>query len=128
MKQDTKIAKIPASAGLNLDSLTLSEIGNFYDCQTYDATLRICQLLFGGRNVQYDYNKIIVRDSINITLSLSNNETKIYFDTHILPTDQAPEMEFIKANNSFRLFSLNSIFNYLLIKRQENEFIKENEG
>lgn len=127
MKQNTRIAKIPVTAGLNLEEARKDK-GNFFESDTYDMTLLVCQLLFGGANVKYDDSNIWIKDKINLTLSLSWNECKIYFYSYILPPLTNDTYEFTSAQYTFRFFQINEILNYLLIKRQENEFIRENEG
>ncbi len=101
-----------------------------FDCKCYDTILECCKMLFSKQSVTTSDREIFIKDKITLRLSLSNNEQKIYFTTYILPekTIQAMTLKEINVNYSFRLFNLDEMVNYLMIKYQENEFIKQNEG
>ena len=109
---------------------------NVFDCNFYDTILEGLILLFGKRNVtvNINMNRIIVKDRINLQLSISWNEAKIYIHTWIYDCNRKNEAsieiwrEVDKQNRSFRLFGIDQIFEYLYIKRDENEFIINNEG
>lgn len=108
---------------LNLEEVRKVK-GNYYDCDTYDMVLKICLVYFGTSAVKYDENSITIKSFINLSLSLSWNETKIYF--HSWNGELTDDLR--KQNNVFRLFSLNEMYKYLQLKYIENNFIKDNEG
>lgn len=116
--------------------LNLQEISQtapkIFDCKVYDTILQSAIILFGRESVRNDDRRIVIKDRVNITLLLSWNEQKVYIYTYIGPLGKLQEPDSKDklniGNYVFRLFSLEDICNYLTIKRQENEFIKLNEG
>lgn len=110
---------------------------NVFDCTSYDAILHAAKLLFGDKNVTNTERKILIKDHINLELSLSWNEQKVYvytyFDLDMSKGDRREDAndinhEIRQLNNVFRLFGLNQIIEYLQIKEMENRFIRNNEG
>ena len=114
---------------LDIDLQRIKETApNVFDCQTYDTVLKLCRIFFGPGNVTYTESSITIKDRINLHLSLSWNETKIYIDTFIGKIEPDAYIKWNRQNYTFRLFGLNQIFEYLKLKHIENEFIRENEG
>lgn len=110
---------------------------NVFDCKSYDTILHAAKLLFGDKNVKSTESKILIKDRINLELSLSWNEQKIYvytyFDLDVSKGKRREDAndinyEIRKLNNVFRLFGLDQIIEYLQIKEIENTFIRNNEG
>lgn len=99
---------------------------NVFDNNFYDTILAAVILLFGKNHVTVDekMGKIYIQDRINLTLSLSWNEPKIYFWSFIFK-GEVPEKLF--KNRTFRLMSTDPIIEYLYIKRDENKYITDNE-
>ena len=120
-------AKIPASAGIVINEIH-KEMECIFNDTCYDTVLHAARLLFGPRCVKHTDREIIIKDHINLTLSLSWNETKIYFYSYILEPGQEITDRLRKNNNVFRLFGLDNFINYLIIKRDENEYISQHEG
>lgn len=127
MKTAITPAKIPATAGINISEVQ-NEMPAIFDDRYYDTVLHAAKLLFGPRCVTNTDREIIIKDRVNLTLSLSWNEPKIYFYSYILGPDPEEPENIRKHNNTFRLFGMQNFIDYLILKRDENEYIIENEG
>ena len=114
------------------------KVNQVFDDSTYDSLLHAAKILFPGCVFTTD-KSIFIRDKINLELSLSWNETKIYVYNYFLPDPKTPwydnepidndqQYEVRRINNSFRFFALETMIQYLNLKKIENDFIKENEG
>lgn len=108
-----------------------------FENDMYDAIHDVCKLLF-PRSIEASAKqyKLFIKDRINLTLHFSGNEPKVYIDSFVFntrPKNPTPAQhetynELRKSNYTFRFFALEEVVNYLLIKQQENEYIKQNEG
>jgi hypothetical protein len=107
-----------------------------FDNPTYDTLLSISYSLFGKSSVSVniEHYSIFISDKVHLHISLSSNECKAYFYNYITPAEYAfPQpadirYSFMKVNNPFRFFSLSIMADYLYLKAQENEFIRQYEG
>lgn len=96
----------------------------------YNMILNISRQLFGRNSVELEEktNRIFIKSAVSIQISYSWNENKVY----IYNTLQAPgnifDMPTNRRDRSFRFFNIKTVYNYLLLKKQENEFILNNEG
>jgi hypothetical protein len=106
---------------------------DIFDNRIYDVLLHIAYSLFGKSSVSVNKEQysIFISDKIYLHISLSTNECKAYFFSYIIPSEYAfPQPAdirycFMKLNKPFRLFSLSTMVNYLSLKAQENEFIRQ---
>jgi hypothetical protein len=110
---------------------------NVFDCLAYDTILHAAKILFGDKQVTNNEKSIFIKDNICLELSLSWNEQKVYiytyFDLDMLKGERHKEANDINynlrsINQSFRLFGLDQIIEYLQLKEIENRWIRNNEG
>ncbi len=115
--------------GIDIKELKKVKRETFTDCDTYEQIWQVCKIYFGGSATAYPRkSKIVIKDRINLVISLSGNECKAYFYTYICE-DKERQLDFFNEKNyTFRLFSIDEIAGYLQIKAIENEFIINNEG
>jgi galactose mutarotase-like enzyme len=103
-----------------------------FDNAFYDALYVGLVILFPDAKVtpSLKSNTITVKDKINIEFSVSWNEPKVSVRSFITKESIDPDSfhELNKHNYSFRFFDLQTIFNWLYIKVEENTFIRNNEG
>lgn len=95
----------------------------------YDGVLQAAKELFPNRvTASPKYGEIVISDRIALTLSLSGNENKIYFDSWISAKVGARDPFTLSCNPTFRVFGLNEALMYLQHKAVENLLIKNIEG
>jgi hypothetical protein len=106
--------------------------GKYFGDQEYDTLVEICKHYFPMRvKVNVKNRQIIICDQIGLRLNLSGNETKVYFDSFVYTNEKEKSLDsflYYNASFSFRLFSIRAIEAYLVIKAQENDFIKKYQG
>jgi hypothetical protein len=120
---------------INLEEIKKSA-PSIFDNPTYDALLSISYSLFGKSSVSVntEHYSIFISDKIHLRISLSSNECKAYFYSYIIPAEYAfPQpadirYRFMKVNSPFRFFTLSTMADYLYLKAQENEYIRQYEG
>lgn len=117
-----ELAKCPE---LNLQALKDSA-ENVFDHSVYNTVLKAAKVLFGPQYVTHTDSSITIKHNINLHLSLSWNETKIYFYSFIYDGPEAQELRY--KNRTFRVFYLEGMIQYLQLKHIENEMIENIEG
>lgn len=98
----------------------------------YDALLMIVKSFFVESSVTTDIEHfcIDIHDKIQLHISLNNHEFNASFSSYRTPLkydfpNQADvRWDYMQVNKPFRLFSLFDMFQYVILKAQENEFIK----
>lgn len=128
---------IPEKTKLNVDQIAAAAPNIFNCCKPYNTILHAAKILFGETAVSYNDDSIFIKDKVCIELSLSWNEPKAYiytyFDLDLAAGERlenAKDVNYIlrSINPSFRLFAVDEIIEYLIIKENENRFIQLNEG
>lgn len=114
---------------INLEEIKKKH-GIYFNDPFYDTVFELCKLCFPNSCIiiEAEYNHIVIKDRISLTLSLSWNESKVYFYPIIFSKDTEINYMLLKACRAFRLFALNEIAAYLLLKSEENNLIKKIEG
>lgn len=115
---------------INILEAEKNHISHFND-PFYDSIIEIATILFGKKAVSLDLaaNKIYIHDKIDLTFSCSMNESKVYIHTYILKNVEKVVYSHLNSyNHIFRIFGLEPVKNYLLLKKAENDFIAYNEG
>ena len=97
----------------------------------YDAIIEAAKILFPRCcRVDKKFWELEIKDRVNLTLTFSGNETKIWASSYILPDGEKEKFAYplMKANHMFRFFSAETVIEYLEIKAKERDFIEANEG
>jgi hypothetical protein len=98
----------------------------------YDALLMIVRSLFVESSITTDVEHLCIdiHDKIQLHISLCNNGFNASFSSYRTPLKYDFPMQadvrwdYMKVNKPFRLLNLFNMFQYLILKAQENEFIK----
>lgn len=102
----------------------------------YDALLMIVKSFFVESSITTDIEHLCIdiHDKIQLHINLSNSGCNASFSNYRTPLkydfpNQADvRWDYMQVNKPFRLFNLFDMFQYLILKGQENEFIKRFES